>query len=238
MPEKFANEAATVLVGSITSGATSLAVLSSSAFPTTGNFRIRIDNEILIVTNVSGTTWTVTRAAESTLAVAHNNGASVAHILTAGGLVQAIQDSVDIRLDYTAAVDLHSGTTVPANTWTDLGANQSFTVVSASSVIEIAVRGMALVGNSGTINTEISSRIVIDSAGTPITRMLGGDTLNDGGAYINPLSSSGVNVTGLTPGTHTIKTQVLANVASTLICRPATFPNSESYAIQVTEMAG
>lgn len=94
MTERFANDVATVLVGSITAGATSLVVASSSGFPSAGNFRVRIDDEILLVTGVGGTTWTVTRAAEGTAAAPHAGLAVVAHVLTAGGLAQAIADAV------------------------------------------------------------------------------------------------------------------------------------------------
>lgn len=84
--EQYANNATATLNGAITSGATSLQVSSASAFPSSGNFRILIDSEILLVTAVSGTTFTVTRGAESSTAAAHSNGATVSHILTAGGL--------------------------------------------------------------------------------------------------------------------------------------------------------
>ncbi len=43
-------------------------------------------SEIMIVTNVSGTTWTVTRGAEGTAAVAHAAGWTVQNIITVGGL--------------------------------------------------------------------------------------------------------------------------------------------------------
>jgi hypothetical protein len=94
MPEKFSNNAQTTLTAAITSGAaTSLTVASATAFPSSGNFRILIDSEIMLVTGVSGTTWTVTRAVEAvagvTAAATHANGATVTHMLTAGALAAA-----------------------------------------------------------------------------------------------------------------------------------------------------
>lgn len=93
MAEQYTNDAVTTLAGAITSGATSLTVTSATGFPTTGNFRIRIDGELLLVTAVSGATWTVTRAIEAvggvTLATAHANGATVTHVLTAASLALA-----------------------------------------------------------------------------------------------------------------------------------------------------
>jgi hypothetical protein len=68
-------------------------VASSAGFPAavTGVSQFRIadkaaPSEIMIVTNVSGTTWTVTRGAESTAPVAHSAGFTVYAALTAGVL--------------------------------------------------------------------------------------------------------------------------------------------------------
>jgi hypothetical protein len=43
-------------------------------------------SELILVTNVSGTTWTVTRGAESTTPVAHTAGFTVTQVVTAGAL--------------------------------------------------------------------------------------------------------------------------------------------------------
>lgn len=91
--EKFANDASSTLNGSINSIVTSLIVTSATPFPSAGQFRIRIDLEILLVTGVSGTTFTVTRGVEGTTATSHANGAVVAHIITAGSLAQARADA-------------------------------------------------------------------------------------------------------------------------------------------------
>jgi hypothetical protein len=58
-----------------------------AAFPATGNFRILIGTEIIIVGARSGDTLSsLTRGAESTAAAAHNAGDAVTHELTAGAL--------------------------------------------------------------------------------------------------------------------------------------------------------
>jgi hypothetical protein len=58
-----------------------------AAFPATGNFRILIGTEIIIVGARSGDTLSsLTRGAESTVAAAHNAGDAVTHELTAGAL--------------------------------------------------------------------------------------------------------------------------------------------------------
>jgi hypothetical protein len=84
--EQYANNATTVLSGAINSGASSLVVTSADLFPTSPQFRIRIDSELLLVTAVAGTTFTVTRGVEGTTAAAHSEGAVVRHVLTRDGL--------------------------------------------------------------------------------------------------------------------------------------------------------
>jgi len=76
--------AITTLAVAITSGATTLTVNSAANFPSSGTFDVRIDDEILTVTNVSGSIFTVTRAAgtPSTTAAAHAGNAVVRMVLT------------------------------------------------------------------------------------------------------------------------------------------------------------
>ena len=89
----FANNAQTTLAAGIAAGAVSLTVASSTPFPAvttaaTTQFRIIIDAELFIVTNVTGLTWTVTPGAEGTTQAAHANGATVTALLTAGALAK------------------------------------------------------------------------------------------------------------------------------------------------------
>lgn len=96
MTEQYANAAQTTLNGAILVGATSLVVTSASAFPSVGTFRLLISAEgantaeIVTVTAVSGTTFTISRATEAiagvTAASAHGNGATITLVLTAGAL--------------------------------------------------------------------------------------------------------------------------------------------------------
>jgi len=85
MAEQFKNLASTTLNGDIDDTTTSVVVNSAMDF-TGGDFRIVIDNEIMKVTGVSGTTLTVVRHQEGTSAAAHTSGADVKHILTVGAL--------------------------------------------------------------------------------------------------------------------------------------------------------
>jgi hypothetical protein len=61
-----------------TAGQPTITVASAAGFPATGNYYIRIDNEVLQVTGGQGTTtWTVARGQLGTAAAAHASGAVV-----------------------------------------------------------------------------------------------------------------------------------------------------------------
>ncbi len=99
MPEQFANHPGTVLSAAITSTTrpVTFSVASVANLPTQGNFRVLIDAEIFLITNISGTTLTGSNA-EGTTAATHASGANVLHILTAGALVQAEADAINSLL--------------------------------------------------------------------------------------------------------------------------------------------
>jgi len=83
--------------GTLTSGATSLTVNTLPAGVSAAQFRIKIDDEILLVTAIGGTgnkTWTVTRGVEGTSAASHVDGSNVYIIPTPGGFLQWLQDTI------------------------------------------------------------------------------------------------------------------------------------------------
>lgn len=84
--EVFANNASTTLSANYTAASGTLSVTSASAFPTTGNFRILIGTNILLVTAVSGTTFTVVGGQEGTTDASATSGATVTHVITKGSL--------------------------------------------------------------------------------------------------------------------------------------------------------
>ena len=92
--EVFANNGQSTLAVAITStSATTLQVTSAVFFPTTGNFRIVIDSEIMLVTSVSSNTFTVTRGIEGTTNATHLILAPVSQVMTTGGLNQMFTDN-------------------------------------------------------------------------------------------------------------------------------------------------
>jgi hypothetical protein len=86
--EQFSNGGLSSLAEGIDDSVTSLTVKSAVGFPTVGNFRIVVDSEIMLVTNVQGKVFTVSRHQEGTSAASHETDAAVFHVLTAGALAQ------------------------------------------------------------------------------------------------------------------------------------------------------
>ncbi len=86
MAERFTNGAQTTLQVSVNDSLGSITVADASGFPGSGQFRVRVGTELMLVTGVSGTVWAVDRHAEGTTAAAHSAGATVTQVLTAGAL--------------------------------------------------------------------------------------------------------------------------------------------------------
>ena len=99
----FANDDTTTLAGPVTAIATTISVVSSAKFPVlsgTNTFNATLQDaatglfkEIISVTNVTGTTWTVVRAQEGTTALSWNLGDLVQGYVTAGALTVMLQSS-------------------------------------------------------------------------------------------------------------------------------------------------
>lgn len=106
MPEQFANTAKSTLASGFTIGGSTLTLASSggAAFPATGPFAIKIDNEYFIVGTRSGDVLSsLTPAAEGSTAANHSLGATVTHILTARSLLAGIVDPTQSTLNGTTS---------------------------------------------------------------------------------------------------------------------------------------
>ncbi len=164
----------------------------------------------------------------------HTNAAGGGQVGT-----NALSDNsvTNILLSVEETTDLFSGTALVADTWTDCVANKNFTVTSSTSVILINIRAKAQIGSTSAVSG-LTSRVVIDSGGTPINKILGGSNTAGANGYNNPFAGScQVWITGLSAGVHTVKSQVLSRAAnSALYLRIATAPlEGESYSTEVIE---
>lgn len=163
--EKFANKPATTLNGGIDGVVTSLTVTDASAFPSTGQFRIIIDAEYMLVTAVSGNNFTVQRGAESSTAFPHSNGASVEHILTAGAVNLLVQTDDSRLSDNRTASGIKTATTVVAvSSATAPTAGQVLTATSGTAADwETPAPGSTLVTLAVDISLTTSANTAIDT---------------------------------------------------------------------------
>lgn len=92
MAEQFANNAQSTLNGAVNNSVTTIVVADGSVFPATGDFRIKIDSELMLCTARSVNSLTVTRGIEGTSAAAHSDLAAVKHILTKASIFKLFED--------------------------------------------------------------------------------------------------------------------------------------------------
>lgn len=90
--EQYINNGVTALNGAIDDNDTTLTVDNGAVFPSVGNFRIRINDEILLCTARSTHVLTVERGAEGTTPANHADDDTVTSILTAASLKRLVQD--------------------------------------------------------------------------------------------------------------------------------------------------
>jgi hypothetical protein len=154
MLEQYANNATTTLSAAIIStSATTLTVTSATLFPGSGNFRILIDTELMLVTGVSGTTFTVTRGVEGTTAALHLISAQVSCILTAASLLQLLNAPTLT----TPALGVASATSVN---------KVAFTAPATGSTLTIADGKTFTASNTITLAGTDSSTLNIGAGGT------------------------------------------------------------------------
>lgn len=88
------NGVVTTLNGAVSSSATVITLTSITGFPVVPRFRLRVDDELMLVTGISGSNFTVQRGVEGTTAVSHSDKATVYGVVTAGALRQMRNDPV------------------------------------------------------------------------------------------------------------------------------------------------
>jgi hypothetical protein len=125
--EQTQNSAKSTLNGGINASTTTVVVADGSVFSSTGNFRVRVDNEIMKVTARSGNTLTVVRGQEGTTAASHANSAEVIQIISQEGFDALGKDNIGL-FGWSSLLPLHKivaddGTTLTASdfTWQNQG---------------------------------------------------------------------------------------------------------------------
>jgi len=139
--------------------------------------------------------------------------------------------AVVMLLNHVENTDLFSGSSWPANVSQPFGTAKSFTVQSATSIIEIAVRvGIYNTSNPAT-GGETQSLLIVDGA---VVYRLGSAGSNSTG---NPFAGAQpVYITGLSAGTHSVQVWAFGNATTNgWYCRCGSQPTLEYFTIQVIE---
>lgn len=166
--ETFANLAATTLNngGTLTAGATSCTVTLGAAFPTTGQFRIIIEAEIILVTANAANVFTLVRGQEGTTAASHADGSAVTHVGTAA-VMKTIQLQYPITQTNTSSAVYACDSTGPPSDSIILHNRAGFTtyimpaptkgrhidIWDITGAIETANTGGYITGSASTANT-------------------------------------------------------------------------------------
>ena len=158
----------TVQTWTVASSASFPAASSSSALPT--QFHVAdaiagLQSELIAVTNVSGTTWTVTRGAEGTTPLAHTAGFTIWQVQTAGGLTAA-SDGVYIKVPAPTGVTATDTPAVVAaiTTLTGLGGNATLLFgdgvyqVDSNALVIRSCSNFAVKGTGGTMVSQAPNR--------------------------------------------------------------------------------
>ena len=192
---------APTLSSSIASGVTSFAVTSVSGFPTSYPFTVVIDpglasEEIVTVTNVAGTTLTVTRGEDGSSAQSHSLGATVRHMVTARDLREPqehIAATENVHGVGSGNALVGTGTTQTLTNKSISGSTNTLTNIAAASVAGLSAHLAASSGVHGVTGSVV---------GTTDTQTLTNKTINGGSNTLSAIPSSAV--TGL--DTHTAST--------------------------------
>jgi len=93
MTEQVANFGHTTLAEALDDTELGVDVTDGSVFPSSGDFRVQVEAELMLVTSRATNTLTVTRGIEGTTAASHSSGLPIDARLTAAGLLQVLREN-------------------------------------------------------------------------------------------------------------------------------------------------
>lgn len=152
--ETLKNNATTTLDGAINDSVTSVTVSDGSVFPSEGDFRVIVDDEIMLVTARSGNTLTVVRASESTVGAAHNSGDDITQILTEEAVEQYIKQTAQPLHQHSPSLRIYD----PADG--SLAVVADFTWVNQGSSTAADVNGFILFKGAAGAGADVHALVV------------------------------------------------------------------------------
>jgi hypothetical protein len=200
-----ADNISTTLNGAINNSVTSIVVTSSTGFPATP-FVVICDFELMLVTAVVTTTWTVTRATEGTAAASHLTGAIVRQVATLAAWNALVQLQTGTTTAQSGAVNidgaLTTGGTVTAGSTSTAGSAGVFTNQDNTKA---SIRYQNTGTNDGVSGTSVGNGVVGDTTGTTTFGVKGTSSATSDGA------GAGGKFDG---GTHTVGAIITTNHAT------------------------
>lgn len=143
------------------SAGTTLAVTANARFPGAGNYKVQVENEIMLVTAGQGTnSWTVTRGVDGTTAVAHAIGVGVS-------LVTAIQRVIPVSERDVTYMGMCASFRTPGRAAT---AQNVFSIFNAAgSAILVAVRRMSIQVDQTAVRLTVAPKALVARSTTAPT---------------------------------------------------------------------
>lgn len=254
--ENVANFAQTTLAAPLASGlgSTALTVTSASGFPATP-FRIRIGSEILLVTAVAGTSWTASRAQESTSDAAYPEGELVTQVLTAVG-VKAIFASLtglpppgrlSANTDAVPSSDVTGATTLRylpywgrqvwlygAGEWTPFDIGSSGVSLSLGTLVAHANYDVFLYSNSGTPTLELQGW----KSGTATMTLVNPAVVTWNSHGMSELAPVVFTTTGALPSSLSVNTKYYIRNVTSNTFQLSTLPTSTLISTQGLSQSG
>lgn len=157
MPRRYysSTAVASTLSASVSNSATTLSITALSGYPVSVPWTAILDQdtaseEVVTVTNVSGTTLTVTRGVDGTSAVSHNAGAVFRHGVSARDF-----DEANSHVNDTANPHSTTATQVGAVSNSLISASKGALITSTGSAVAaltVGTNGHVLTADSGQTN--------------------------------------------------------------------------------------